>query len=384
MQSLAHPLALEADRHDAFVKRGAEDADMTGGKRMDEAEIAAIGESIELVLGDLCGSLAVHGFIDGHSDLDRTLWRQAGQLGWLALSLPEEKGGIGMGARGAALLHSALGQAVAPGPFMATAVATEVLAASAQAESSHLVASALAGDISLAIAAHLPADGVANQTDLMLLGNADAAAALVPGDDGAMLLFAMDQIDVQPIKIWDETRSMLRASTPVAAPVEVLAGARPAFERAFALAIAADSAGIAQGIFDRTIAYMKEREQFGRAIGSFQALKHRAANLSLKAIAAQQMVAQAASHVDAGLDGADIWCAIAKAEVTEIATFVAGDSVQLHGGVGFTREYDPHLYLKRARLNEMLLARNPLLRDRAADALARTTAQGLAIMEIAG
>ncbi len=152
--------------------------------------------------------------------------------------------------------------------------------------------------------------------------------------------------------------------------------------RAMALATAADSRGGARSITERTIAYMKTREQFGQPIAGFQALKHRAADLATKLAVMDEMVAHAVHRTAADEPDADIWASLAKAEVTEAFVFVATDCVQLHGGVGFTWDYDPQMFLKRARLNEVLIMANPALRDRAAAGLAAATRAGHSALEL--
>jgi alkylation response protein AidB-like acyl-CoA dehydrogenase len=149
-----------------------------------------------------------------------------------------------------------------------------------------------------------------------------------------------------------------------------------------ALAVAADSAGGARAITERTIAYMKTREQFGQPIAGFQALKHRAADLATKLAVADEMVTHAVQRTVANEPDAEIWATLAKSEVTEACVFVTTDCVQLHGGVGFTWEFDPHIFLKRARLNEVLIMANTMLRDQAAAALAAITASGRSALEL--
>lgn len=349
-----------------------------------EVELAEVRESIATVLGDRCPSLAVHAFIDGRDALDARLLQLATELGWLAIALPEAHGGIGLGAAGLAILHFELGRAAAPGPFIATSVALAILARSDAADEApiaKLIADALAGSATLAIAAK--PEPPRGDAPVWLLGEADAAAALLAGEGDDLMLIDVAAARPERVAIWDETRSMISLSLSTGKPLVTLPGARPVFEALFAIAIAADSAGAARGTLDRTIVYMKERQQFGRPIGSFQALKHRAADHLVHTIAADRLVWQAVDYFDTTGPGASLWPAMAKANVTETAVKVAGDCVQLHGGVGYTREYDPHLYLKRVRLNEMLLASNAVLRDRAARAFSDAVRGGHDVLEIA-
>lgn len=349
---------------------------------MDEM-LAEVRDSIASVLAEECPGLAVHKFIDGHDPLDERLAGLATELGWLLIALPEAAGGIGLGVAGLAALNLELGRVAAPAAFLANSVALDALVNSAAADDAAvaaLVREVVAGSATLAIAARLD---VAAQDGMMLLGESSAKAALLPGEGDDLVLVDLADAALERVVIWDETRGMVRLLRAAVEPIATLAGMKARAEAAYAIALAADSVGAAHGILDRTVTFMKEREQFGRPIGSFQALKHRVADHLVNAISAEQMVLQAVEHVDAGGPGAGLWSALAKANVTDAAVKVCADCVQLHGGVGFTREYDPHVYLKRVRLNEMLLAPNGRLRDRAEQAFDAALQGGHDVLEIA-
>src|SRR6202020_3054 len=138
--------------------------------------------------------------------------------------------------------------------------------------------------------------------------------------------------------MWDRTREMIDISLQNAQPTAMLEDSEAtsvALLRAMALATAADSCGAARSVTERTIAYMKAREQFGQPIAGFQALKHRAADLATKLAVMDELVAHAIDRAASGQPDAGIWAALAKAEVTETAVFITTASVQLHGGAGF-------------------------------------------------
>ena len=185
--------------------------------------------------------------------------------------------------------------------------------------------------------------------------------------------------------MWDRTRTMLKADLTGADPMVRLSGEATAraLSRHMSLAIANDSVAGAREITDRTIAYMKERVQFDKVIASFQALKHRVADMMTMIVSGEEFVSLAVERAAAGDDEADIWAGLAKARATDSFVHVAGECLQLHGGVGYTWEFDPHVYLKRARLNEMLVATNPQLRDRAAEGLAGSLRAGRQPLELA-
>ena len=350
---------------------------------MDSPDTQMIREAIAAVLEDQCESREVHEFTSGHNDLAKDLWREAVSLGWIALALPEDNGGLGMGASGSSVLHYELGRVVAPGPFIATCAALDILANMADASAASLVERVLAGEATLAVEAARPTSTrAAGLGPMRLLGDVDAAAALVSDGDDLLLL---DITAMHPTRypVWDQTRAIVQATGDAGEPMARLPGARARLEQALALALAADCAGLARGIADRTIAYMKEREQFGKPIGSFQALKHRAANLRARSLVADHVVAHSVEQADAGVPHAATWAKLAKVECSEAAVFVSGDCIQLHGGVGFTDEYDPHLYAKRARLNEALLMSNLQLLDGAAAEFEAAVASDADIMELA-
>ncbi len=349
-----------------------------------DLELAEVRESIAIVLEEQCTSLAIHAYVDGHNRLNAELQRQAAELGWLAIALPEEQGGIGLGAAGMAILHLELGRACAPGAFLATSVALEILARSPVADDegvAKLIADVIGGTATLAVEARVGASLAGGST--WLLGEASAAAALIAGEGEDLVLVGIADDAIEQVSIWDETRSMISTDLSAAAPIITLVGMRPLFEGLFALALAADSAGAARGVLDRTVAYMKEREQFGRAIAAFQALKHRAADHAVHAIICEHLVWQAVENLEGNGPESRLWPLMAKANVTEKASKISTDCVQLHGGVGYTREYDPHLFLKRIRLNEAMLAANTALRDRADVALAEAVRNGADVLEVA-
>lgn len=357
---------------------------------LDQATLDALRESVASVLTEQCGSTGLHAFIDGKNTLDKTLWAQAGQLGWLGLGIPEQFGGLGMGAEGLAILHGELGRQAAPGPYIATLSAAQtIVETGSDAIRQSWLPRLAAGEISAAVPATLDAGGLTRwgagvSGTLRCLGAADAAFLLAPTDD-AWAVVQLAGAEVTSAPMWDRTRDVIDVCLKDAALVGVLpdaAATRSALTRAMALAVAADSAGGARSITERTIAYMKTREQFGQPIAGFQALKHRAADLATKLAVADEMVRHAVQRTVTDEPDAELWASLAKSEVTEACVFVTTDCVQLHGGVGFTWDFDPHIFLKRARLNEVLLMANTALRDQAAVALAAMTTSGRSALEL--
>jgi alkylation response protein AidB-like acyl-CoA dehydrogenase len=356
----------------------------------DQATLDALRESVAGVLAEQCASTALHAFIDGRNELDRALWAQAGALGWLGFGIPEQFGGLGLGFSGLAILHTELGRQAAPGPFIATLSAAQALVESGDDAARRTWLPRLAaGEISAAVPASLDVtpltrSGAGVSGTMRCLGSPISAIIIAPaGNSWAIVDLA--GADVTPVSMWDRTREIVDITVQDARPVFLTAdpdAIQRALTRAMALAVAADSAGAARAITERTIDYMKTREQFGQPIAGFQALKHRAADLATKLAVMDEMVAHAVQRAAAETPDATIWSALAKSEVTEAAVFVTTDCVQLHGGVGFTWDFDPHIFLKRARLNEVLIMANPALRDRAAAELAEITRGGHSALEL--
>ena len=353
-------------------------------------------ESIARVLQARCSSQALHAHIDRHVRhvrLDDSLWAEAAELGWLALGVSEECGGLGLGVAGLAILYREIGQYCAPGPFLPTLAAAQWLD-----EVDHwpgradLTQSVVAGERRIAVPA-LFADEVLEETAggfsgaVQVLGAADSDFLLLPATDGRWLLLpAQAAITSAPIDIWDRTRDVAAVTCSNATPLHVWR--LPAIEgasrllRHMALGVAEDSAGGAHGITMQTIEYLKARVQFGRPIGSFQALKHRVADI-VAGNATQDFLIEQAIAEAAADDPAEMWAALAKASASDWYGAVAGDCIQLHGGIGHTWEYDVHIRVKRARLNQALVLGNAELRDRAAAALALAAVEDRSTMEIA-
>ncbi|WP_019449448.1 acyl-CoA dehydrogenase family protein [Cupriavidus sp. BIS7] len=318
---------------------------------------------------------------------DEALWHAIStELGWCGIALPEAVGGAGLGAPELVLLQEQLGQRLACVPFWsAVCVAAPALQASLDTHGSAPWLERLAcGETRAAVA--LPDDGgcqfdsvsITAQADaqgFVLRGSvaqvADAAGAdwlLVPArlDDGAPALFVLEptllvgesRFALQSLDSLDRTRPLAALRLDglhVSADACLVRGDAAAAGLAHAwwhgkLMLAAEQLGAAQQCLDLTVAYVSERVQFGRAIASFQAVKHRCARMMVLVEAARSAVygaAQAWHGADAGAARLDVAAACVAAD--DALRFCAQEAIQLHGGVGFTWEYDPQLYFKRAQ-----------------------------------
>ena len=349
---------------------------------IDESDLAALGEAVSKVLTSEADRTALHQHIDGKIQLGRTLWDKGVELGWPAIGLPEADGGLGLGPKGLDLLHRQLGRHVAPGPFAATLSAAQTICdvADAQTKAEWLPRLA-AGACKLAVAALI--DTAPGASGTWILGDEDCEAALVPIDGGNWGLVPLG--GAQVMEMWDRTRTVLRLDLAGRKPLATLPGAETAraLSHHLSLAIAADAIGGARAIIGITVEYMMQREQFGRSIASFQALKHRIADHMTDVVSGEEFLSMAVDFAARGDPDAGIWAKLAKARCTESYVRIAQDCLQLHGGVGFTWEFDVHMYLNRARLSELLVADNTRMKDEAAAALADSVRSGRNVLELA-
>jgi alkylation response protein AidB-like acyl-CoA dehydrogenase len=266
-------------------------------------------------------------------------------------------------------------------PFLASLSAAQTLLDAAdESLRDTWLAPLAAGERKLAVAAQVKAGA---GSGAWLLGDPDSDAALVPLDADRWGLVTFS--GARPIEIWDRTRTVFTADLAAASPLAVFDGeaAARSLARHMCLGIAGESIGAARAITEITIAYMKERRQFGRAIASFQALKHRIADMMTLIVSGEEIVSLAAASAAAGEPDADVWAGLAKVKASDVLIHCAGEALQLHGGVGFTWEFDVHVFLMRSRLNEMLVAPNAELRDRAHAGFERSFAAGRQPLEFA-
>ncbi|WP_331449784.1 acyl-CoA dehydrogenase family protein [Streptomyces prasinus] len=336
-------------------------------------EEAALRAAVRDLLTDHCDAARVISRTESDTPHDLSLWKAlADGMGLAGLLVPEDRGGQGATHREAAVVLEELGRAVAPVPYLTSAVvATEALLACAGG--SEVLASlasarrigALAVPLHTAPGASFPtvraAEGALHGE---LTGIADASAAdvlLVPADDGGLYAVEADAagVTVTGQTSLDLTRPLARVTLDGAAGHRV-GDAGPAVRRALragAGLLASEQLGLAEWSLTETVRYLKDRRQFNRSVGGFQALKHRLAQLwlevvNLRAAARNAADALAAETADAG-DDADTAVAVAQAYAGQVAVHAAEEALQLHGGIGMTWEHPVHLYLKRAKADSI-------------------------------
>jgi len=334
--------------------------------------------------------------IDAGGRADEALWRGfAQELGFAGLGIAETYGGAGLGPVEQALVLEELGRTLAPIPFFESAVLAAGLidAAASEARKAALLPGIAAGATIATLAAReVSGDPLPAAIGPVLTGDRlTGAAHYVPFGDAADLLIVAARdgegvtlltlpadtngITVEPLTSLDLTRPLARIGFDLELPADAFLGARggaaAALESALARAgglLAAEQLGVAARSLEETVAYAKERVQFGRVIGSFQAVKHRLADMKLAVDEARAAVGWAAAAIADGEDVA-LACAGARVRCTEAALACTADAIQLHGGIGFTWEHHAHLFFKRARAAATLLDPPAVHRERIARAL---------------
>ncbi|MFI1329163.1 acyl-CoA dehydrogenase family protein [Streptomyces sp. NPDC020845] len=341
--------------------------------------------AVRSLLADRCPPSAVLAEVESRRPYDPALWRSlAVEMGTAGLLVPDKLGGQGATAREAAVVLEELGRSVAPVPYLTSAV----LAVSAllgcdtdEEQVARLLGGLAEGSVVGALALPLStgpggappgtvtagADGALSGRVGGVAGAVGADVLLVPaeGPDGYGLYAVgvtgvTGGVTVEPLTALDLTRP-LAALHFAQAPARRLAGpdrARAAVGRAVmagAGLLASEQLGLAEWCLAETVRHTKERHQFGRPIGSFQALKHRMARLWLELVSARAAARHAADALAADSPEVPIAVAVAQSYCARVAVHAAEECVQLHGGIGMTWEHPVHLYLKRAKSDEIAL-----------------------------
>ncbi|MBU6393050.1 MAG: acyl-CoA/acyl-ACP dehydrogenase [Sphingomonadales bacterium] len=294
---------------------------------------------------------------DINAGLDRALWGAfAGELGLAGVGLPEAYGGAGLGMVEFALVAEAAGAHLATVPLLGLAQVGRALAdGGSDAQKAEWLPRLASGEAIAAAAddADLQETGGRLSGTLQFVPHGAAADVLLAyGDDTAWLIDAKAPgIEITTHVTMDQTRPLATVTLDNVA-AERLPDGNAAASAALAagwICLSAEALGGAQAALDQTVAYSRERVQFGRAIGSFQAYKHRLADMMIEIEQARSAVYWAACAIDEGSDEALLALHSAKSFCADTFHMCAGNMIQLHGGIGFTWEHDAHLYFKRSR-----------------------------------
>ncbi len=332
----------------------------------------------------------------------RELWKAFAAMGFCGILVPEAQGGSGLGHVEAGIIMAEIGRNLTPSPFLSTALvgATALLRDGNAARNRELLPKLAAGDLLLTLAVderakHAPAataltaersgngfklsgdkcfvvDG--HVADLFIVA---ARSAGVPGEREGVTLFLVDAraqgVAVERTVMVDAHNAARIRFDGVAVDADAVLGevdrGWPLLEAALNVgraALAAELAGLGEEAFGRTLSYLKARKQFGRPIGSFQALQHRAARVFVELEITQAAVLKALQTLDADFERAAAFVAVAKARAGTSATLAVQEAVQLHGGIGMTDEFDIGLFMKRARVAQELFGDHGFHADRLA------------------
>ncbi|MEU9974963.1 acyl-CoA dehydrogenase family protein [Streptomyces sp. NPDC051014] len=328
-------------------------------------EEEALRAAVRDLLADHCDAPGVIARTESDAPHDLAAWKALAEgMGLAGLLVPEGMGGQGASHREAAVVLEELGRAVAPVPYLSSAVvATEALLACGDEELlGQLAAGRTIGALAVGLHAAPDADFRTVRVEEGLLhgeltGIADAVAAdvlLVPGDDGGLYAVRAAEARIVPQVAFDLTRPLAAVVLDGAAGRRV-GDAGPAVRRALragAGLLASEQFGLADWALTETVRYLKERKQFNRPVGGFQALKHRLAQLWLEVVNLRAAARGAADALARGED-ADVLVAVAQAYAGPVAVHAAEEALQLHAGIGMTWEHPVHLYLKRAKADSI-------------------------------
>ncbi len=333
-------------------------------------EQAMIAETVRSFFAEQATSERTRKAMETAHGHDAELWRSASQeLGLVGLALPEAHGGSGLGQVESAIVAEAAGYQVAALPLLASALAARaLLAGGSDAQQSEWLPKLASGEAIGSYAEGGRIEGGKLHGRIDHVPHGAVADLFVIAAEGGVVLLVRDAAVVTPCTSMDQTRPYASVVADGVA-VDLLADGPAAIDaatRAGWIALAADALGGAQACLDRTVAYAKERVQFGRVIGSFQAVKHRLADMMVEIEQVRSAVYWAACAADEDAPDALLAAHAAKAIAADTYRFCAGNMIQLHGGIGFTWEHDAHLFFKRAQSDSTLLGTPDWHRERIA------------------
>lgn len=360
-----------------------------------DEEQQELASTLESFLGRRSGSAEVRAAMESERGFDESLWRSLSQeLGVAALHLPEEVGGVGFSLFETQIVLERLGYALTPSPLFGSSIlAGELIRRTAPADRhEELLAPIAAGEqVAAAVWATIDGHHRLDTSDVLATREGDTwtldgAASLVQWGDTADTLVVVARLDaglgvfvVDP-KAPGVNRRRRSAVDPTlrfadvsfngatADPLSLDAAQAVREVHSIALAMLAGwQVGTAQRALDMTVEYAKTRMQFGRTIGSFQALKHRMADMLVSVEQARSAAWSAAWDVSHDIDAAADSAIIAKTIASDALTHIAGETIQLHGGIGITWEHDSHLIFKRAHATGQLFGAAHELRSRLLD-----------------
>lgn len=324
----------------------------------------AIAVAARDFLSDAANPDVLRAATEGTTGFDAELWhRLAGEMGFAGLMVPVEFGGLGLGAVEMALVLEETGRVLAPVPFFETAVLAvqALLNAGSAAQKAHwlpqLASGTKASFAGTATRPTLSNGKLTGTADFATFAHVADVIVVATVDDTLVILDASTPgLTITPLPSLDRTRRFAKLEFDVDVTDEMILGAAGGSGEAIARTLtigggllASEQTGGMQFSLDATVEYSNQRVQFGRLVGSFQAYKHMLADMVLLVEASRSAAFYAAAAIDDGGDELAEACHVARAYVCDAYRSVAGDAIQLHGGIGFTWEHHAHLYFKRAR-----------------------------------
>ena len=360
--------------------------------RLSADELEAFLDSLRRLLADRCTEADVRRVMEGRSGFDPELWRRLSEMGVPGLVVPAGHGGLGAGPAVLERAMEELGACLAPTPILSCVMAAGLVCGLADeavaarllpglADGSTIAALALTGPAAkwtaeaVAVSASPHSHGWRLEGQAGFVLNAPVANLLLvaaqTADGIALFEVAMEAagLEIAALPAFDRTLSLSNLSFEGVEATR-LSGAGDSWalvEAAMDLgrvALAGEQAGGARRLFETTVGYTRDRHQFGRAIGSFQAIKHMAADLLLESESAISAARHAAQALADGADDAPQSISLAAFACADAFVKVAADSIQMHGGIAFTWVHPAHLYLRRARADAQLLGAPAAMRER--------------------
>jgi acyl-CoA dehydrogenase len=332
----------------------------------------------------------------------RTLWKNFVEMGWAGILVPQDYGGLGLGHVEAGVVAEELGRTLTPSPFLSTAVlaATAIARAGNDKQKENYLAKIVAGELIATLAVDetakhhpgkiaMPAARAGNGftlsgaktfvidghvANLLIVA---ARTASNPGDTNGITLFLVDAnapgVRAERTATVDTHNAARITFEDVNVSADNVLGQPDAGWNVLEgvlnvgrAVVAAEMVGASEEAFSRTVAYLKERKQFGKAIGEFQALQHRAAHLYCELEVTRAAVLKALQTLDDSYDRAGAIVSVAKARAGLSATLAVQEAVQMHGGIGMTDEFDIGLFMKRVRVGQELFGDSNFHADRLA------------------
>jgi len=351
-------------------------------------EQVLLKDTVGRFLAEQCPTARVRQIMEGPNGHDETLWRALAEMGVTGLTVPSEQGGLGMELLDLALIAEELGYATTPGPFLACSMATVALAECEDTAFKERWLPALAAGETLAtlaigeensewdlarLAARVEKGALSGKKPLVPYAGLSSLLLVAARDDDGVGLWAVEReapgLEVRALKGNDLTRR-LDSVTFENTPATKVAGGRAALDRAIdagLVLIAADAYGGVRRCLEMSVEYALQREQFGQVIGAFQAIKHQLANMAADIEPSLSLYWYAAHAFDHIKEKAARHAAMAKAHLTDLYDRVARDATEIHGGIGFTWEFDLHLWFRRSIFDRSYLGDAAFHRERAAE-----------------